>query len=110
MKYLLHLITFTSSLKGSLDETAKLHGTLQHVTFVLTTGSSFLPGLAHTISVFKGNKHRQHHLPRDVHADLVWWKATLLVPLISHSLLPHFDVDPDIWVDASTSWGVGLVI
>ena len=29
---------------------------------------------------------------------------------ISRSLLPHMLLDPDAWVDASTSWGVGLVV
>ena len=26
------------------------------------------------------------------------------------SLLPHLHCDPDMWVDASMSWGIGLVV
>jgi len=41
---------------------------------------------------------------------MAWWKAILLVSDGSCSLKPHKHIDPDIWVDASTTWGIGIVI
>jgi len=41
---------------------------------------------------------------------LAWWKAVLSVSGGSHSLQPRKLIDPDIWVDASTSWGLGIVV
>jgi len=32
-----------------------------------------------------------------------WWKSILSTPGGSHSLVPHYAIDPDVWVDASSS-------
>ena len=101
---------YLSALKVSLEDTMKVHGTLQHVSFILVAGNSYLPSLSCAIKAFKDDRHRQHHVARDVCADLSWWKQALAAVLISHLLLPHTLLDPDVWVDASTSWGVGLVV
>ena len=42
--------------------------------------------------------------------DLLWWRAILSETRIGHSLLPPLHWDPDVWVDASTSWGIGLLV
>ena len=46
----------------------------------------------------------------DVCADLTWWRSILSGQDISCSLLPCIPLDLDIWVDAATSYGVGLVV
>jgi hypothetical protein len=48
--------------------------------------------------------------PPAVRNDLLWWKEVLSCPPASHSLLPHVCALYDIWVDASTSWGIGILI
>ena len=42
--------------------------------------------------------------------DLLWWAAVLSKSHIVWSLLPPLYLNPDVWVDASTSWGIGLVV
>jgi len=72
LKYLARVNTYLSVLKVSLEDTMKVQGTLQHVTFILTAGSSYLPTLSHAIKAFKDNRHQWHHVARDVCADLCW--------------------------------------
>lgn len=42
--------------------------------------------------------------------DLLWWKEVLSRPPASRSLLPRVCAPYNIWVDASTSWGIGILI
>jgi hypothetical protein len=56
------------------------------------------------------NKWVQHHIPSSVQIDLIWWSQTLSLTSTSHSLLPRTHLMDEIWVDASTSWGIGLLI
>jgi hypothetical protein len=39
-----------------------------------------------------------------------WWRNTLKNKKLVCSILTRTSVDHDIWVDASTSWGIGLLI
>ena len=52
----------------------------------------------------------KHHLPTQVRCHLTWWQDLLLIPNVSRSLelLPH--LDPDVWVNALSSYGLGLVV
>ena len=56
------------------------------------------------------NNFAKHHVPRRVFDDLCWWKTTLLKPALTRSLTTRRTCDPDIWVDASTDWGIGIVV
>jgi hypothetical protein len=56
------------------------------------------------------NKWTRHHLSPAVRNDMLWWKKTLSLPPASRSLLPRLQAPYDIWVDASTSWGIGILI
>jgi len=94
----------------SLDQAMKIQGMLEHVTFILTAGSSYLPSLSWAIKSFKGDKHCHHHFTRDVWADLNWWQAALSKQAVSQSFLPCLHLDPDVCVNASMSWGIGLVV
>jgi len=42
-------------------EMMKLHGTLQHMTFILTAGTSYLPTLSQATKFFNGDRHCHHH-------------------------------------------------
>ena len=48
-KYATRMASYLKARKVSLEETMKIHGTLQHVTFILSSGSSYLPSLSHAI-------------------------------------------------------------
>ena len=110
IKYPTRVSDFLSAGRVSLDKTMKIQGTLQHLTFIFMAGSSYLPLLSWVVKAFKGNRHRRHHVTQDVQADLSWCQAVLLRQGIYHSLLPHLHLEPSIWVDASMSWGIGLVV
>src|SRR5882724_7014479 len=88
----------------------KLYRLLQHTMFVLTSRSLYLPSISRAIMGFKGDRHHRHHISCDVHVDLLLWTAILSGEHIAHSLLPPMHLDPDMWVDASTSWGIGMVV
>jgi len=46
---------------------------------------------------------------KSVHESLSWWEAILQNLAASRSLPPRCKVDPSVWVDASTSWGIGVI-
>jgi hypothetical protein len=56
------------------------------------------------------NKWVKHHISSTICNDLTWWEHTISLPSASHSLLPQTHLTNEIWVDASTSWGIGLFI
>src|SRR5882724_12041936 len=81
----------------------------QHVSFVYREGHSTLQPLS-TFSLKLPNNFSLCHVPATVVKSIHWWSAILSSPGGSQSLAPHHKVDPDIWVDTSTSWGIGLVV
>ncbi|OJT03434.1 hypothetical protein TRAPUB_5853 [Trametes pubescens] len=88
----------------------KLNGTLTHCTFVYTSGRSFLAGLSTFIASFT-NEHARRYPPKSVISDLKWWRAILAKPSIRRPLVPRGEIrDLDMWVDASSNWGIGIVI
>jgi len=56
------------------------------------------------------NHFIHHHVPKPVIESLCWWQAILCIPCKAQLLFPRHLVNPDIWVDASTDWGIGVVI
>lgn len=88
----------------------RLHGTLQHITFVYIFGRAYLPALTRLIAKFGNNRFAYRFVDRAVTRDLNWWHDTLSCTKFSRSLLPRKTIDLNIWVDASTSWGIGLWI
>ncbi|OJT04921.1 hypothetical protein TRAPUB_4263 [Trametes pubescens] len=94
----------------NLKTMQKLNGTLSHCTFVYTSGRSFLAGLSSFIASFN-NEHAGRYPPKSVISDLKWWRAILAKPSIKRPLVPRGEIrDLDMWVDASSNWGIGIVI
>ena len=56
------------------------------------------------------NKNALHHIHKSCVNQLTWWSQTLACEKPIHSLMRLPDCDPDIWVDASLSWGISIVI
>ena len=86
---------------------ASLHGSLQHVTLVYQQGQLCLSALSRFLSKFP-NDHVLHHLPTSWLHQLSWWSMALVIPNPSCILIKLPLVDLDIWVDALTSWDIGL--
>ena len=86
-----------------------IHGSLQHVTIVYQQGCSHLTPLTNFLSKFP-NSYALHNLPKQCIHLLAWWAQTLSCPnpLRTLSILPTLDLN--IWVDTSTSWGIGLCV
>ena len=93
----------------SARDISSILGTLQHLTFVYRSGQHSLSSIALFLSKFPNNFVR-HHLPTAACCDLTWWHKLLSCPDVSRSLIPLPYLDPNIWVDASSSWGIGLVV
>ena len=98
--------------KCPLRKVDKIHGSLCHVAFVYIEGRSRLPSLSNFAASFKGDEHIHRFPPRSMISDLKWWldvladKPTFVRPL--HPIGPLQDLG--IYVDASTSWGIGILI
>jgi hypothetical protein len=95
--------------KVKLPAVSSIHGTLQHVSFVYRDGRSFLPSLTSMISHFP-NEFVSHSLTSSARNDLQWWEHALSLPDVSRSLLMRKTMDLDVWVDASTDFGIGILI
>jgi hypothetical protein len=85
-----------------------LLGTLSHVTVVHQDGRSYLSTLSAFISTFT-NEHKPRYPRTSVIKDLQWWSSKLSET--GFAITPHRETqDLSIWVDASKSWGIGIVI
>jgi len=98
--------------KCPLCEVDKIHGSLCHVAFVYIEGHSHLPSLSNFAASFKGDEHILCFTPYSMISDLKWWFDVLANRLaFICSLLPIGPLqDLGIYVDASTSWGIGILI
>ena len=103
------LFLLNPSTRRKCWEVASVHGTLQHITFVYWTGRHHLAALSTFLSRFP-NDHISHHMPRLTLTQLSWWKSVLSHLPMKRCLTPLPTIDLDIYVDASTSWGIGLSV
>jgi hypothetical protein len=95
----------------SLLDIQKIHGSLCHVAFVYTEGRSRLPSLSNFIASFMGNEFTRRYAPKSMITDLKWWLQALDIPGFHRKLLPRGPCqDMGLFVDASTSWGIDIVV
>lgn len=89
----------------------KIHGSLCHVTFIYLEGHSHLPSLSNFAASFWGDEYQTRHPSHSTLTDLHWWLQRLSLPCTTHLLKPTGPLcDIGIFVDASTSWGIGIFI
>jgi len=95
-----------------LLDVQKIHGSLCHVAFVYVEGRSHLPSLSNFAAKFPHNNEYATRFPPDsVTTDLKWWLSTLSIPNVNRQLRPRGTTqDLRIFVDASTSWGIGIIL
>lgn len=97
--------------KCTLNDVEKIHGSLCHVAFVYIEGRSRLPSLSNFAASFHNNEFLHQHPPPSVLTDLRWWLRMLDVPDFYRELRPCKELeDLGLYVDASTSWGIGVII
>ena len=115
LKFLHHVTTFLSKADShtqvSLLEAQQIHGSLVHICFIYLNGSSRLPAILNFMSSFKANEFARHFIPNSLISSLNWWYSRLSDPLAFWQLHPLAELwDLGIFVDASTSWGIGIII
>jgi hypothetical protein len=104
-------ITSFSRQKCSLRDVDKIHGSLCYLTVVYLAGRSRLPSLSNFAAKFKGNEYLEFYPPRSMISDLHWWQEVLSQEAFFRQLVPRGPVSSlSIFVDASTSWGIGLLV
>ena len=113
-KFCWHVQQFLNRFEGhpcQLLDIQKIHGSLCHVAFFYIEGCSHLPSLSNFASKFPpNNEYVTCFPPHSVITDLKWWSNTLTIPNVTHHLcLCGPTQDLRIFVDASTSWGIGIV-
>lgn len=113
LKYLRKVEVFLADAEArrvSFKEAMSINGTLSHVTFVYLEGRAYLSNLCTFISSFR-TKFAPRFAPRSVLTDMKWWRVMLDKPSLVRPLKPRGPrQDIGIWVDASTSWGIGVLI
>lgn len=109
----LRVLNTTSGRPGRMSylDAMSINGTLSHVSFVIPHGKSYLANLSHFIAGFSNSsRHASRHPAPSVISDLEWWHTMLSTQPQPRTLIPRgAPQDVDLWVDASTDWGVGLV-
>jgi hypothetical protein len=84
-------------------------GVLSHITFVHRHGRSYMSNLYRWLTTFL-NDYVPRWISSSALSDLRWWFSLLSQIHRPCSLAPSGPTrDYDIWVDASTEWGIGLL-
>ena len=103
------LISSTTS--SELRDVERIHGSLCYISFIYRAGRSRLPSLSNFAASFHGDKFTHRYPPRSLFTDLRWWKKELELTNFRRQLVPRGDpLDLGIYVDASTSWGIGIIV
>ena len=113
LKFYDRVCLFLDSFDGHrclLRDVEKIHGSLCHVAFVYMEGRSRLPSLSNFAASFKGHELVRRYPTRSMITDLKWWLMELGKPIRYRDLRPRDIQDLGIYVDASTSWGIGIII
>lgn len=114
LKFLERVRIFLDRFTGhrcQLIDVERIHGSLCHVAFVYLEGRSRLPSLSNFAASFKGNEFSWRYPPASVTSDLRRWHMALSQEDVSRTLLPRGPIrDIGIFVDASTLWGIGIII
>lgn len=91
----------------------RIHGSLCHVAFVVLRGRSYLPSLTNLMSDFasRSRPSARLHATTAVRQSLAWWSSALSSKCEPRSIKNRGPpTDMGLFVDASTSFGVGIFI
>ena len=93
----------------SAKDVASMHGKLVHVSCIFPLIQPFLRGIARFPLAFRSPRGKLH-VPPPLHADLSWIQFLLQSLPNRMPLAPATPIDLQWWGDASTSFGVGIVL
>ena len=115
LKFLDQVSTWTqavSSLSGvSAYDTEKLIGSLNHISNIFPHARSALPSLHAFLASFRSdNRFVTIRASHAAIADARLWNDLLSIPNAFRYLEIRTQINLDIWVDASTAWGIALVV
>ena len=106
-----------------VKDVMKIHGSLCHIAYIYPEGYIFLLPLFNILISNLGrnhlaslsnfivsftNKFERHFTLKPVINDLQWWNDTLLQQGRCRHIVHLKTVEPNIFVDTSTSWGIGI--
>lgn len=111
-KYLAELTRWQPGASVRHKEALSILGKLVHCSCVVREGRSRIPALSRWTATFRSDRpHLAFVIPTSVLDDIRWWRNQLGAPFCG---MPVQDVpepiDLDVFVDASTGWGIGLTI
>ena len=112
LRYLAKIEPWTQGRKFSRKDAESVLGTLVHCSLALPLGRSRLPSLSRFAASF--NYSTSSFISKtpnpSVITDIAWWRAQLSLSFCGSSLSKPPPVSPiEFWVDASSSWGIGVV-
>ena len=113
IKYLERISVWTHRSAHTLKETENIIGTLNHVCLVVPEGRSRLVSLFKFRGGFKSSHSEEvkHILSAGTADDMAWWRQRLQEDFVGIKIIcPPEPSDNKVYVDASTSWGIGLVL
>lgn len=94
------------------NEAETILGTLVHCSLAVPDGRSRLPAISKFTSSFPYNSSPfSRRTPNaTLIEDIAWWRAELSRPFCGSRIVKPPSLSPiEFWVDASTSWGIGIV-
>lgn len=111
-RYLNKLEPWVAGQKFSRKDTESVLGTLVHCSLALPVGRSHLPSISRFAASF--NHFTSPFVRRvpnpSVFSDIEWWRSQLSTTFCGSTLSkPPAISSTEFWVDASSSWGVGIV-
>jgi len=113
LKFLQHCHSFIANFSShpcTLNDIDKIHSSLSYISIVYPHGRSYNAPLSSFASSFR-TEFQTRRPPPLVLSSIQWWISTLEMVGSPRLLIPRGDViDLGIFVNASTSWGIGVVI
>ena len=112
LRYLEKLEPWQTNRKFSKKEVESVLGTLVHCSLAVPDGRSRLPSLSRFAASFNflSSPFIQKTPNPSVLSDIEWWRTRLSAGFCGSTLSKPLPVSPvEFWVDASSSWGIGVV-
>lgn len=112
-KFISRCCAWVGGLKKLLKDAQQLFGLLNHCCLVLRFARVRLHNLQKFIASFpsKASPFLTHTPDSRLLNDIQWWITTLSAPSIRQKIaVPSETLPVQIFVDASTSWGIGILI
>ena len=112
LRYLEKLEPWNKDRKFIKKDAESILGTLVHCSLAVPEGRSRLPSLSRFATSFNylSSPFIRKTPNATVLADISWWRTQLSLPFCGSVLSKPPPISPvEFWVDASSSWGVGIV-